>query len=129
MPGALIPGALHEWPAWSEYTFEKSEKGPSLTQYKKDIVARYGEEALRQSWLKVCAELEKVTDEIAQKGSSIIPEIAYDDFFKLSAEEQEKIKSVGCFVVRQAVSEDLATEWFTTAKTYVADNKASVTGS
>jgi hypothetical protein len=125
-----MPGALQKWPAWPEYTAAKDEADPTgeLIQYKKGLVARYGEEAIRKSWLKVCKELELVTDEIAEKGTSAVPEIQYEELFNLSAEKKLGLKDTGCFVVRGVVSEDLASEWFSNLKTYVADNRSNIRG-
>ncbi len=123
-----MPGALVQWPTWPEFTPEKAEKNPDLITFKQAILREYGAEALRTSWLKICAELEKVTDEIAEKGTSIIPDITYDELFKLNAEQKERIKSVGCFVVRQAVSEEKATEWFNDLKEYQKNNKSQISG-
>ena len=50
-----MPGALQTWPIWPEFSAAKGEADPTgeLLQYKKDIVAIYGEEAIKKSWLKV----------------------------------------------------------------------------
>jgi hypothetical protein len=125
-----MPGALQTWPAWPEFTTAKGEGDPTgeLSQYKKEIVAIYGKDAIRKSWLKVCKELETVTDEISEMGTEGIPEIQYEDLFGLNAEKKQKLKDVGCFVVRGVVSEDLATEWFDDLKGYVAENKPNIGG-
>lgn len=123
-------GAFQKWPAWPEYTAAKGEADPTgeLIQYKKALVARYGEEAIRRSWLKVCNELEVITDEIAEKGTAAIPEIPYNDLFDLSLEKKQILKDTGCFVVRGVVSEDLASKWSGDLKTYVADNRSHIGG-
>lgn len=125
-----MPGALSKWPAWPEFTAAKGEADPTgeFIQYKKNIVAIYGEEAIRRSWLKVCKELETVTDEIAEKGTLAIPEVQYEDLFTLNPERKEALKNTGCFVVREAVPRNLATEWFNDLKTYVADNRPNISG-
>lgn len=123
-----MPGRVDTWPAWPEYTAEKAEKDEQLPDYKKEILATYGEEALRSSWLKVCAELESITDEIREKGSDVIPQINYEELMSMNDEQKDKLRSVGCFVVREVVSNDQATEWFQNLKTFVADNRASIRG-
>ena len=74
------------WPAWPEFTASKGEADPTgeFIQYKKDIVAIYGEKTIRESWLKVCKELEAVTGEIGDKGTSAILEVQYEDLFGLN---------------------------------------------
>lgn len=125
-----MPGALQKWPAWQEFTAAKGEADPTgeFIQYKKDLVAIYGEEAIRKSWLKVCKKLESVTDEIADKGTAAIAEVRYEELFDLSSDQKQKLKDTGCFVVRGVVSENLATEWFNDLKTYVADNRPNIGG-
>ncbi|TVY84971.1 Uncharacterized protein LSUE1_G000846 [Lachnellula suecica] len=125
-----MPGALKQWPAWPEFTEGKSEPDPTgeLIQYKKEIIAIYGEAAIRSSWLKVCKELEKVTDDISEKGTAAIPEVSYTELFELSPERKQVLKDTGCFVVRGVVSESLASEWFDNLKAYVADNKPNIGG-
>lgn len=125
-----MPGALQTWPAWPEFTAAKGEADldGEFVKYKKDLLALYGEDAIRKSWLKVCKDLETITDGIAEKGTSTIPEIRYEDFFDLSPEKKQNLKDTGCFVVRGVVSESLATGWFNELKTYVADNGPKVGG-
>lgn len=125
-----MPGALKTWPAWPEFTPSKGEYDSTgeFIQYKKDLVALYGEEAIRRSWLKVCKELETITDDIAEKGTAAIPEIQYDDFFNLSPDMKRTLKDTGCFVVRGVVSEGQATAWFDDLKQYVADNRQNIGG-
>ncbi|KAF4633415.1 hypothetical protein G7Y89_g4709 [Cudoniella acicularis] len=125
-----MPGTLITWPSWPEFTAEKGEADPtgSLIQYKKEILAMYGAKALQKSWLKVCKELGKVTDEISEKGTTAIMEVQYEELFSMSEEEKEKLKETGCFVVRGVVSEEQATTWFKDLKEYVADNREQVTG-
>ena len=86
-----MPGALQTWPIWPEFSAAKGEADPTgeLLQYKKDIVAIYGEEAIKKSWLKVCKELESLTEEIADKGTAIIPEVKYEDLFEMGKEKKE----------------------------------------
>jgi hypothetical protein len=125
-----MPGALQKWPAWREFTAAEGEADPTgeFIQYKKDVVLKYGKEAIRKSWLKVCKELETVTDDIAEKGTAAIPEVQYEDLFDLSYDKKQKLKNTGCFVVRGVVSEYLATTWFNDLKTYVADNRPNISG-
>ena len=125
-----MPGALQTWPIWPEFSAAKGEADPTgeLLQYKKDIVAIYGEEAIKKSWLKVCKELESLTEEIADKGTAIIPEVKYEDLFEMGKEKKEELKKRGCFVVRGAVSKEQAMTWFGNLKGYYADNKADISG-
>ncbi|KIW54106.1 hypothetical protein PV05_06490 [Exophiala xenobiotica] len=123
-----MPGKLLSWPDWPEFTASKAERGDDLVGYKKAIVDKYGKDALVQSWLRVCKELESVTDSIAELGSSAIPEIQFQDIFALTPEQKTKLKDTGCFVVRNVFSEAQADEWFQNLKEYVAANRSSIGG-
>lgn len=123
-----MPGRLLSWPDWPEFTPSKAEPGDDLVGYKKAIVDKYGKDALVQSWLRVCKELESVTDSIAELGSSAIPEIQFQDIFALTPEQKAKLKDTGCFVVRNVFSEAQADEWFQNLKEYVAANRSSIGG-
>lgn len=65
-----MPGTTREWPAWPEYTNPSVEetKDSDFLSVKKTIIDKYGPDILRQSWIKVCRDLQAVTNEIADKG-------------------------------------------------------------
>lgn len=117
-----------DWPAWPEFTHDKGELDPDNVRVKKKIAAEYGEGALRKSWLAVCKKLESLTKEIEEKQTAMIPELTYDDFFALDEVAREKLKDVGCFVIRGAVPSETAKSWFEGLQSYVEDNKDSITG-
>ncbi|XXG95631.1 hypothetical protein Hte_001899 [Hypoxylon texense] len=123
-----MPSSGDQWPDWPEMTAETGELDPENIKIKEEIVALYGEAALRKSWLAVCERLKILTDEIATKGTGIIPELAYDDVFKLNDEEKQRLRDVGCFVVRGLIPEKTASDWFQDLNTYVEENKASING-
>ncbi|CZR45547.1 uncharacterized protein FPRO_15277 [Fusarium proliferatum ET1] len=125
-----MPGPIRQWPAWPEYTSENaaSSKDPEFLEVKKTIISEYGAEALQQSWIKVCKELERITDEIIEKRNTIIPvfdtqQIIEDGFLP---EQEAKIKRIGSFVCRNTVPHEKATTLYSDLKTYVADNKGSI---
>ena len=106
-------GPLDTWPAWPEFTsIPDEEQSDDLVNYKSAIIQEYGQEAITQSWLKVCSELEKVTREIREKGSAIIPEISFHDLQSLTEERKEECKKVGCFLIRDVVNQEVAEQWF-----------------
>lgn len=113
---------------WKEFPQETGETGEELVQYKKDIVAKYGDEGIKKSWIEVCALLEKVTKVIAEKKTSMIPDIKFSEFADLSEERVQKLKEVGCLVVRDVIDREEAEGWFMDLKRYIADNKNDVTG-
>lgn len=109
-------------------TPETGELDPENVKIKKEIAAAHGEAALRKSWLAVCDRLKTLTDEIATKRTGVIPELAYDDFFKLGDEEKQRLRDVGCFVIRGLVPEEAANDWFEDLSTYVQENKGAIDG-
>ncbi|KAF7561093.1 hypothetical protein G7046_g3041 [Stylonectria norvegica] len=123
MSGKAVP-----WPDWPEFNPSTAEGGDDLVGYKQAIVEKYGQEALVKSWLKVCKELESVTEKIATGGNSVIPIVEYDDVFSLSSEKKQDLKDVGCFVVRNVFKSEQADTWFKDLKEYVAANSQSIKG-
>lgn len=123
-----MPGQLSEWPNWPEFSFKDAEKGDDLIAYKKAIVEKYGQEALMQSWLKACKELESLTREISKAGTSYIPEVEYEKLLTLSPDEKQKLMDVGCFKVKGVVPRKQADGWFRDLKEYVAMNMAAIKG-
>ncbi|KAI1252415.1 hypothetical protein MGN70_006990 [Eutypa lata] len=123
-----MPNPVQDWPDWPEMTPETGELDPENVKIKKEIAAAYGEAALRKSWLAVCDRLKTLTDEIATKRTGVIPELAYDDFFKLGDEEKQRLRDVGCFVIRGLVPEEAANDWFEDLSTYVQENKGAIDG-
>ncbi|KAJ4177394.1 hypothetical protein NW755_013880 [Fusarium falciforme] len=125
-----MPASIREWPAWAEYASEDaaSVKDPEFLAIKKAIIAEYGAETLRRSWIKVCKQLEAITDEIADKGNTIIPTFetsqVLDDGF--TAVQEQEIKRIGAFVCRGTVSATETTSLYSDLKQYVADNKDSI---
>ncbi|KKY20013.1 hypothetical protein UCRPC4_g04278 [Phaeomoniella chlamydospora] len=99
-----------------------------LVLYKKSIAKQFGEENIRRGWLKVCKELETITDNLAAKGTSAIPEVDFEDLFSLPEESKQKLKDIGCFVVRGVVDREQVDTWFNDLKSYVAENRSSITG-
>ncbi len=123
-----MPSPGDEWPDWTEWTREKAELDPENIEIKKEIEALYGEAALRKSWLAVCDRLKSLAAEISTKRTSIVPELAYDDFFKLSDGEKQRLRDVGCFVIRGLVPEETANGWFEDLNNYVQENKGAIGG-
>jgi hypothetical protein len=124
-----MPGVLHEWPAWPEF-IDKHIVDHDCLNAKSEILAQYGEEAIRSGWLEACTALQSITAEIIAKGTSIIPildmeEIAMD---KISKEREAELKRVGCFVVRNVIPEEEAKTLYGTLKAYVEENQANITG-
>lgn len=125
-----MPGCVdNKWSPWPQLTLATA-KGvqPGTEEYTKAIFSTYGAEALKKSWIQVCNRLKYVTDNIASHGNSVIPQLGLEDFLAANDSTKDKLKDTGCFIVRQVVSEQQATDWYHELKGYVEDNKAHITG-
>ncbi|KAH6720823.1 hypothetical protein BKA61DRAFT_470893 [Leptodontidium sp. MPI-SDFR-AT-0119] len=127
-----MPGKLQEWPAWPEFVQEKrfQSEDPDYLACKKDIIAEFGEEALRASWIQVCKDLESVTSEISSKRSDMIPVFDIQHILNegFSADEKAELKRVGCFVVRDVVPEAEARNHYQNLRQYVDKNRSRIDG-
>ncbi|KAL4961082.1 uncharacterized protein BDV14DRAFT_181126 [Aspergillus stella-maris] len=124
-----MPSFDAPWPAWAEYTYKAAEdKDPEFLAIKKSIIAEYGPDALRTSWLKVCDELKSVTDEIAEKGNKIIPVIDTKQVLEkgFTHDQREEIRRIGTFVCRSTIPEAEASTHYDNLKKFVADNEGSI---
>ncbi|KXH36132.1 hypothetical protein CSIM01_10641 [Colletotrichum simmondsii] len=127
-----MPGSVREWPAWPEYTDQDAlePKDPDFLDTKKAIISQYGAEPLRESWLRVCEQLKAVTDEIIDKGRSIIP--VFDARTLLdrgfTEAERDEVKRVGTFVIRGVVPKTETIQHYADLKHYVAENKQKIQG-
>ncbi|EXJ82982.1 hypothetical protein A1O3_06799 [Capronia epimyces CBS 606.96] len=127
-----MPGTLQTWPPWLEFE-EPTDYTPKDQDFdicKQAIIAEYGEEKLRQSWVQVCQDLELVTAEIAEKRSDIFPIFDCEAILKdgFSAEDQAAVKKYGCFIVRQTVSQDEARQAYEVLRQYRNDNQSEIQG-
>jgi len=130
MPHSTGPAApsLNYWPPWPLFNTEKKENKPENAAYKRAIVDKYSEAAIRRSWIRTCKALEKATAEIESKRADIIPALTLDDLLSASQEKKNELRAVGCFVIRGVVPESDATQWYWDLKGYVSDNKEKITG-
>jgi hypothetical protein len=132
-----MPSVTTEWPPWQEFTFTKSvaealEKDPNYINTKKSIIAEYGEENLRKSWLKTCEALKSVTKELETSGNEVMPILAIQDILAdtVPSSTKDEIRKRGAFVVRQVVPQKETEGMFKELKDYVSrpGNKEKITG-
>lgn len=127
-----MPHVVENWPAWKEFGVapDKTTQGPEFAKAKADIIAQYGEDALRRSWVKVCSDLEAVTENLSTLGSASIPIFQMEDTrdHGLSTEQRTQIKSRGCCVVRGVIPEADAKALFQDMKNMVAENPGKIPG-
>lgn len=125
-----MPATTRQWPAWVEYTAQDAAeaKDADFLSAKTAIIAEYGAEALRKSWIKVCRELKAVSDEIAEKGNTVIPTFDTEDILSRGFTDAQKaeVKRVGAFVCRATLPETEANAHYEDLTRYVADNKGLI---
>ncbi|KAL3481568.1 hypothetical protein BJX99DRAFT_218516 [Aspergillus californicus] len=118
-----------QWPAWAEYTQDTADtQDPEFLAIKKSIIAEYGADALRKSWVKVCTELRTITDEIVKKGNDIIPVVDTAEVLQhgFTDAQQDEIKRVGTFICRGTVPEDETKTLYSNLKTFISENEGSI---
>ncbi|KAI2472767.1 DUF1479-domain-containing protein [Annulohypoxylon bovei var. microspora] len=127
-----MPGVIENWPAWKEFGVAPDEttQGPDYSSAKAEIISEYGEEALRRGWLKVCKDLETVTENLSALGKDSIPIYQMDEIrdHGLSDKQSARLKSSGCCIVRGVIPEADADVLFQDMKTLVAENKGQIAG-
>ncbi|KAJ5570235.1 uncharacterized protein N7459_009665 [Penicillium hispanicum] len=121
---------LDRWPRWPEFSESDvpAEAEERMRSYKKQVLAEYGEASLRQAWMKTCERLKQVTEDLRAQASSVIPVLEYEELEHLKEETKQRMKDVGCFVIRGVVPKDEVTSQFTSLKEYIAANKDSISG-
>ncbi|KAJ5786563.1 uncharacterized protein N7503_011775 [Penicillium pulvis] len=119
---------LNKWPQWPEFTLSdvpvQSEE--RMQGYKKAIVAEHGEQNLRDAWIKTCERLEQITQQLIIEGSSIIPVLEYENLENLDDNEKQRMKELGCFVIRGVIPQEEVSPQYKSLKGYIASNKESI---
>ncbi|KAH9902605.1 DUF1479-domain-containing protein [Cubamyces lactineus] len=97
---------------------------PRFVELKKEIAGSYPdfEARVTKAWGEILQELEKVTKEIASKGSQNVPEVNFSELGNLSPERVEEIKRKGSVVIRDVVDDAEAKEWQAWLREYVTKN-------
>lgn len=91
-------------------------------QLKLDLIQGH-EEQVVESWKRLLRRLKEENEEVARRGSSIIPEVDAEDLKRgLSDEVKEEIKKRGVVVVRGVVPEDEARAYKNEVEDYVRKN-------
>lgn len=120
------------WPDWPEYTKHdiKDVEDTDYIETKRAIIEEFGEEALRQAWLKTCEQLQDVTDRIALLGHEIIPSFDADQILQngFSPEQSKEFKDIGCCVIQGVLPEERTTNLYQELRNYVKDNQSLVKG-
>ncbi|KAH6886861.1 hypothetical protein B0T10DRAFT_563095 [Thelonectria olida] len=129
-----MSGKVLNWPAWSEFLTPPEDVSQDTFTFsakaKAEVIAQYGEVALRQGWLRVCKDLEDVTEKLAKLGSAAIPVLEMSEVLSegLSDARRSELKSSGCCIVRGVLSNKEATAKFHDLKDFLAKNEGNIPG-
>ena len=126
-----MPSRTSAWPSgWPTFTSEDNDPSNAFQKdLKASIVEEYGAEALRTSWIKTCQALNSVTSRISTLGNEAIPIFSYDELLSTSNENASRcMKDTGCFIIRGVIPKAEAAHHFEDLKTFIADNKDTITG-
>ncbi|EPS44239.1 hypothetical protein H072_1754 [Dactylellina haptotyla CBS 200.50] len=123
-----MPGKIHQWPLWPEYSVDtRSSVDKDFIDAKKAIISEYGPEKLKQGWIRICKQLESITDDISRRGNEIIPVCTSNVIENgFSTEEEQRIKKAGCVVIREVIEKEEARKIYTDVHNYISDNKGTI---
>lgn len=125
-----MPGRTQSWPSWPEFSAPgtKEVRDEDFATAMKTIIAEYGADNLQKSWMKVCHELKVITDEIAEKGSNVIPIFETDSILSdgFTDTQRAEVQRVGAFVCRATVSEQEAKAHYEDLTKFTAANKSAI---
>lgn len=125
-----MPGRTQVWPPWPEFSTQGLDKAENqdFTTAMKTILVEYGAENIRKSWIKVCRELRTITEEIAQKGSDIIPIFVTDEVLNngFTDDQRAEVQRVGAFVCRATIAEAETKVHYKNLTKFTAANKSAI---
>lgn len=126
-----MPGRVTSWPTgWPSFTLEDNNPADTYqSDLKKQIIAQYGEDALKQAWGKTCRALDASMARIAKQGSAAIPIYTFDQIFGTENRTiVNEMKAAGCFIVRDVIQGKEANKLFGELEEFVSNNKGTITG-
>lgn len=102
--------------------------GPEFAGLRKDIIAQYGKDSVRKSWLQVTKLLEKEKREIVDAGSSAWPEIVFEDLSAAAQTKADEIRHKGVVAIRNVFPDDQARKWLSSLDNYLQQNSMHIPG-
>ncbi|GAA6037624.1 hypothetical protein JCM8097_006148 [Rhodosporidiobolus ruineniae] len=129
-PAAAAPVEKSEGDISSVFSSLGGDAFVPLEQRFSDLKKNLWSDGLLESWRSVLTALEERTQEIKEKGSSVIPQVDYKDIAsgKLSPSAVKEIKRVGTAVIHNAVPQDEALRWKKELQEYIAKNRQYARG-
>lgn len=96
---------------------------PRFLELKKELMGGADQQAaLRASWARLVPRLAAAADEIAARGTGMVPEVEYEALLRPSAATAAAIKACGTFVARGVVPAEEAQAWLRDTEAYIAAN-------
>ena len=129
-----MPSRVPVWPSgWPSFTPKDNDpKDTYQLDLKREIIAEYGADAVKEAWIKTCNALRDVTPPISQQGPAAVPTFEYADVVnpEINASIIARMKAAGCFIIRGVIPNDEATAHFTDLQDFIAAQPRShaVTG-
>ncbi|KAJ5992053.1 hypothetical protein N7451_007777 [Penicillium sp. IBT 35674x] len=119
---------LNKWPQWPEFTVSDVplQSEDRMKGYNRAIVAEHGKQSLRKAWIKTCERLEQNTQQLITEGSSIIPVLEYEDLENFDNNEKQRMKELGCFVIREVIPQGEVFSQYRSLQGLIASNKESI---
>ncbi|KAI0029442.1 DUF1479-domain-containing protein [Vararia minispora EC-137] len=94
-----------------------------------DLKKELWTDALVASWREILKELEVAAEEVASKGSDILPRVSLSDIKRgLSDAQKAEVRKRGTVIIDGGVSKEEALKWKQQVKDYIQANKDKVKG-
>jgi hypothetical protein len=94
---------------------------PRFAQLKEQIIRDHKQE-VKDSWYRLLDALKREISIIRSSGSSVIPQVNFNDMKNLSSDVRNEIRARGVMVVRGVLSEDHAIKLKTNVQNYIQQN-------
>ncbi|CZR57752.1 uncharacterized protein PAC_07641 [Phialocephala subalpina] len=124
-----MPSKTTSWPSgWPSFTPKDNDPTDTFQKdLKASIIAEYGADNLKVAWIKTCNALSEVTSRLASQGNTSVPIFQADDALS-DSKALDAMREAGCCIIRGVIPKPKATQYFEDLKTFIADNKETVTG-
>ncbi len=118
-----------KWPeGWPSFTSKDNDPADAFQKdLKASIIAEYGVESLKMSWIKTCTALKSVISQLASQKNASIPVFQADEVLS-DPRALEAMKDAGCCIIRGVIPDIEASQHFEDLRSFIADNRETVTG-
>ncbi|PFH46582.1 hypothetical protein AMATHDRAFT_69546 [Amanita thiersii Skay4041] len=111
------------------FTSLTGEEAPVLPDRFADLKKSLWKDNFVESWRQVLIEAERMVEQIAERGNTMIPRVSFEELKNgLAADQISAIKEVGTVVVKDGIPREEALAWKAAIREYAARNKDQVKG-